>query len=119
MRKMAKAQWYARNEGLVYGKVLSFCPLNWRTKDDAAQEVLQTAIDCCFFPLYEVERGSTKLTYEPDAIGRRRQVADWLRMMGKSRHLLKPENADLLQAIEQVVDTRWRKLKIKHATPEL
>ena len=31
MRKVAKAQWYAKNEGLVYGKILSFCPLNWRT----------------------------------------------------------------------------------------
>jgi pyruvate ferredoxin oxidoreductase alpha subunit len=44
MHKVAKAQWYAKNEGLVYGKILSYCPLNWRTADDAAPPVLQAAI---------------------------------------------------------------------------
>jgi pyruvate ferredoxin oxidoreductase alpha subunit len=119
MRKMAKAQWYAQREGLVYGKVLSFCPLNWRTKDDAAQEVLQAAIDCCFFPLYEVENGSTHLTYDPDAIGRRRPVGDWLGMMGKTKHILAPEHDDQLEMIEQETEERWRKLKVKSEHPEL
>ncbi len=119
MRKMAKAQWYAQHDGLVYGKVLSFCPLNWRTKDDAAQEVLQTAIDCCFFPLYEVEKGYTHLTYDPDAIGRRRPVGDWLGMMGKTKHILATEHAEKLGVIEQETEERWRKLKIKSEHPEL
>jgi pyruvate ferredoxin oxidoreductase alpha subunit len=119
MRKISKAQWYARNEGMVYGKVLSFCPLNWRTKDDAAQEVLQTAIDCCFFPLYEVEKGHTHVTYDPDAIGRRRSVADWLGQMGKTKHMLGSENADRLGMIELEVQKRWQRLKIKSEHPEL
>ena len=119
MRKISKAQWYAKREGMVYGKVLSFCPLNWRTKDDAAQEVLQTAIDCCFFPLYEVERGHTSITYDPDAIGRRRTVGAWLGQMGKTKHMLEAENAERLEIIEQEVDKRWRRLKIKHENPEL
>ncbi len=119
MRKISKAQWYAQREGMVYGKVLSFCPLNWRTKDDAAQEVLQTAIDCCFFPLYEVERGHTTITYDPDAIGRRRTVGAWLGQMGKTKHMLEAENVERLEMIEQEVDKRWRRLKIKHENPEL
>jgi len=119
MKKAAKAQWYARNVGTVYGKVLSFCPLNWRTADDAAEEVLQTAIDSCFSPLYEVEMGKTNVTYDPDAVGRRRPVADWLKMMGKTRHLLSPKNAEMLKEIEREVDRRWRRLKAMHAHPEL
>ena len=119
MRKISKAQWYAQREGMVYGKVLSFCPLNWRTQDDAAQEVLQTAIDSCFFPLYEVEQGHTRITYDPEAIGRRRAVSDWLGMMGKTKHILAPEHADQLEMTEQEVDRRWRRLKIKHEHPEL
>ncbi len=114
MRKVAKAQWYAKRQGLVYGKVLSFCPLNWRTTDDAAEDVLQAAIDSCFFPLYEVEKGHTTLTYDPDAVGRRRPVADWLGLMGKTRHLLAPDNAERLEAIENEADRRWRRLKIMH-----
>ena len=119
MRKISKAQWYAKNEGLVYGKVLSFCPLNWRTKDDAAQEVLQTAIDCCFFPLYEVEKGHTQITYDPDAIGRRRTVGAWLGQMGKTKHMLAAKNTDRLEIIELEVEKRWQRLKIKSEHPEL
>ena len=119
MRKISKAQWYAKREGMVYGKVLSFCPLNWRTTDDAAQEVLQAAIDSCFFPLYEVEKGHTKITDDPDAIGRRRSVGDWLGQMGKTKHIMAPEHADQLEMTEKEVDKRWRRLKIKHENPEL
>ena len=119
MRKAAKAQWYAKNEGLVYGKILSFCPLNWRTTDDAAQPVLQAAVDSCFFPLYEVEHGHTKVTYDPDATGRRRPVADWLATMGKTRHLLAPANAEVVRGIQEEADRRWRRLKAMDASPEL
>jgi pyruvate ferredoxin oxidoreductase alpha subunit len=119
MRKVAKAQWYAKREGLVYGKILSFCPLNWRTADDAAEPVLQAAIDTCFFPLYEVEHGHTAITYDPEAADRRRPVSDWLTLMGKTRHLLKPANAEVVQGIQAEVDRRWRRLKAMHEHPEL
>ena len=119
MRKVAKAQWYAKREGMVYGKILSFCPLNWRTADDAAQPVLQAAIDSCFFPLYEVEHGHTTLTYDPEAAGRRVPVSAWLDLMGKTRHLSRPANAAALAGVQDEVDRRWRRLKAMHAHPEL
>jgi pyruvate ferredoxin oxidoreductase alpha subunit len=119
MRKVAKAQWYANREGLVYGKILSFCPLNWRTTDDAAEDVLQAAIDSCFFPLYEIEHGRTNLTYDPDAADRRKAVGDWLGLMGKTRHLAAPENAAWLADVQFEVDRRWRRLKAMHEHPDL
>ena len=119
MRKVAKAQWYAKNEGLVYGKILSFCPLNWQTADDAAQPVLQAAIDSCFFPLYEVERGHTTITYDPGATDRRHFVSDWLKLMGKTRHLLSPENAEIVAGIQAETDRRWARLKAMHEHPLL
>ena len=119
MRKVAKAQWYAKNEGLVYGKILSYCPLNWRTDDDAAQPVLQAAVDSCFFPLYEVEHGRTAITYDPDATGRRRPVSEWLGLMGKTRHLLQPRNAEIVRAIQDETERRWRRLRAMHEHPEL
>jgi pyruvate ferredoxin oxidoreductase alpha subunit len=119
MRKVAKAQWYAKNEGLVYGKILSYCPLNWRTTDDAAQPVLQAAIDSCFFPLYEIEHGHTMLTYDPEATGRRRPVADWLGLMGKTRHLTKPENAEIVDGIQAETERRWQRIKAMHEHPFL
>jgi pyruvate ferredoxin oxidoreductase alpha subunit len=119
MRKAAKAQWYAKREGMVYGKILSYCPLNWRTPDDGAEVVLQAAIDSCFFPLYEIEHGHTMLTYDPEQNGRRRPVADWLGSMGKTRHLLKPGNADVLEEVQHEVDRRWQRIKAMHEHPDL
>jgi pyruvate ferredoxin oxidoreductase alpha subunit len=114
MRKAAKAQWYARHEGLTYGKILSFCPLNWSTTDDAAESVLQVAIDSCFFPIYEIEKGKTTITYDPELLGRRRSLRDWLGQMGKTRHLMSDDNEEGLLAIEQEVERRWRRIKAMH-----
>jgi pyruvate ferredoxin oxidoreductase alpha subunit len=119
MRKVAKAQYYAKNEGMVYGKILSFCPLNWKTTDDAAQPVLQAAIDSCFFPLYEVEHGHTTITYDPEATDRKVAVAEWLKLMGKTRHLVSPANAEVLEGIQGEADRRWARLKAMHEHPLL
>ncbi len=119
MKKAAKAQWYARREGFVYGKILSSCPLNWIAPDDSVSEVLQLAVDCNFFPLYEVEHGKTVITYDPEALGRKRPLRDWFSSMGKTRHLLAPEAAGVVAAIEAETELRWRRLKARHLHPEL
>jgi pyruvate ferredoxin oxidoreductase alpha subunit len=119
IKKAAKAQWYAKHEGLVYGKLLSFCPLNWRTAEDLGTQVVQAAADSCFFPLYEIEKGRTSITYDPEAIGRRIPLGDYLGMMGKTRHLLTEENKPVLEAGEIEVERRWRRLKAMHEHPLL
>jgi pyruvate ferredoxin oxidoreductase alpha subunit len=119
IKKAAKAQWYADHEGLVYGKLLTYCPLNWRSEDDVATEVVQAAADSCFFPLYEVERGRTNITYDPEAVGRRISLRDYLGMMGKTRHLLSEANKAVLEAGQIEVDRRWRRLKAMHEHPLL
>ncbi len=119
VKKAAKAQWYSKNEGMAYGKLLVACPLNWRSEEREGQVIVQKAVDSCFFPLYEIERGITNITYDPEARGKRIPVADWLASMGKTRHLLRPENADILRAIEEEVDRRWRRLKARHENPLL
>ncbi|AWB44386.1 pyruvate synthase [Paenibacillus sp. CAA11] len=119
VKKAAKAQWYAQNEGLVYGKILIACPLNWIAPDDQGTNIVDAAVNSCFFPLYEVEHGQTTLTYNPEEKGKRVPLSDWLRTMGKTRHLLKPENEARLHDFEQEVERRWSILKIKHEHPEL
>jgi pyruvate ferredoxin oxidoreductase alpha subunit len=119
LTKAAKSQWYARNEGLVYGKVLISCPLNWKSDDRSGTSVVQAAVDSCFFPIYEVERGRTAITYDPDALGRRLPVRAWLELMGKTKHLCRPEHAEQLAAIEEEVERRWCQLKAMHEHPLL
>ncbi|RCX14905.1 pyruvate ferredoxin oxidoreductase alpha subunit [Fontibacillus phaseoli] len=115
--KAAKAQWYAQNEGMVYGKVLSTCPLNWRSEDHLGGTILKAAVDSCFFPLYEVEHGVTTITYDPEAKNNRIPVSEWLEMMGKTKHMLADE--ELLGAFEEEIDKRWERLKLKHESPLL
>jgi pyruvate ferredoxin oxidoreductase alpha subunit len=119
MKKAAKAQWYAKREGFVYGKILSACPLNWLAPDDTVEEVLQAAVDCGFFPLYEVERGKTVITYDPELLGRKRPLREWFAQMGKTKHLLTPQTEPVVAAIEAEIERRWRRLKAKHEHPEL
>jgi pyruvate ferredoxin oxidoreductase alpha subunit len=119
LAKGAKAQWYARSEGTAYGKILISCPLNWLTEDRAGTEVVQAAVDACFFPLYEIERHRTALTYDPEPLGRRIPVAQWLGMMGKTRHLTRPGFEPELAEIEAEVERRWRRLKTMSEHPDL
>lgn len=117
--KAAKAQWYAQNEGMVYGKVLITCPLNWKSDDRDGEKIVHAAVDSCFFPLYEVEHGQTNITYNPEARNKRVPLKEWLKYMGKSKHLLREENHALLAEFEREVERRWSILKAKHEHPLL
>ncbi len=119
IKKAAKAQWYANNEGFVYGKVLSCCPLSWRSDERYGAEIIKAAVDSCFFPLYEIEHGITKITYDPEEKGCRVPISEWFKRMGKTKHLVRPEYKDLLKEIEQEVERRWRRLKAMHENPIL
>ncbi len=119
IKKAAKAQWYAQNEGLVYGKILISCPLNWKAKDEEGSAIVGTAVNSCFFPIYEVEKGITNITYNPEEKGKRVPVSEWLGMLGKTKHLLKPEYAATLKSFENEIERRWIKLKAKHENPVL
>ncbi|MFH1514606.1 MAG: thiamine pyrophosphate-dependent enzyme [bacterium] len=119
IKKAAKAQWYAKNKGFVFGKLFSSCPLNWRVGFDTAKDLMQKAVDCNFFPLYEVENGITKINYDPEKRNKKIPVSDWVGSMGRSRHLTKPENAELLKELETEVERRWQRLKARDENPIL
>jgi len=114
VKKAAKAQWYAQNVGTVYGKLLITCPLNWKSDDRYGQTIVEAAVNSNFFPLYEVEEGITNITYDPEAKNKKIPLAEWLKYMGKTKHLLKEENCDMLAEFEQEVEKRWQRLKAKH-----
>jgi pyruvate ferredoxin oxidoreductase alpha subunit len=119
IKKGAKAQWYAQNVGTVYGKILITCPLNWKSEDRYGEVILKAAVDSCFFPLYEVEQGTTTITYNPEVKKNRIPLSDWLKYMGKTKHLLKEENQPMLQEFEEEVEKRWQRLKAKDENPFL
>ncbi|HEB71410.1 MAG TPA: pyruvate synthase [Nitrospirae bacterium] len=119
IKKAAKAQWYAKHEGMVFGKLYSDCPLNWRHPDHNGQEIIQAGIDCNFFPLYEVERGVTTLNYDPEAKGKKIPVTKWLEYTGKTKHLLKEHNKDIVDKFQKEVDRRFARIKAMSEHPDL
>lgn len=113
IKKAAKAAEYAKSEGVAYVKALSACPLNWNDKPETERQVISAAVDCCYFPLYEVECGKTKLNYDPEKSGKKIPVLDFLAMMGRTKHLAKEEYRDVVAAIQAEVDRRYERLKQK------
>ncbi len=119
VKKAAKAQWYAKHEGLAFGKILSVCALSWRTDSRKGQEVIQAAVDSNFFPLYEIERGITKINYDPEKRDKKIPVIEWFKMMGRSRHMAKPAYAKITEEVQNEVDRRWTRLKAMAESPVL
>lgn len=119
MKKAAKAAAYAKQKGVAYVKALSACPLNWNDKPSTERSVIEAAVDCCYFPLYEVEQGKTKLSYDPEKTGKKRPVLEWLSMMGRTKHLAKEEYAEIVEEIQTEVDCRYRRLKERAEHPLL
>lgn len=119
IRKAAKAADYAKKEGLAYVKAISACPLNWNDPPNKERRVIEAAVNCCYFPLYEVERGITTLNYDPGKKGRKIPVLDWLSMMGRTKHLKKEEYREVVESLQEEVDRRFKCLVAKSESPYL
>lgn len=111
MKKAAKAAYYAKTTGTAYVKAISACPLNWNDQPATERKVIEAAVNSCYFPLYEVENGVTKLSYDPEKAGKKIPVMDWLSMMGRTKHLQKEEYAEIVARMQQEIDARFEKLK--------
>lgn len=119
IKKAAKAQYYAKNYGTAYIKCLSACPLNWGDKPSTERKVISAAVDSCYFPLYEVERGATSISYDPEKRGKKIPVSDWLSMMGRTKHLCMQRYESVREDIQSEIDRRWSRLKAEAEIPFL
>ena len=111
MKKAAKAAYYAKTTGTAYMKAISACPLNWNDKPATERRVIEAAVNCCYFPLYEVENGITRLSYDPEKTGKKIPVLDWLSMMGRTKHLQREQYADVVERLQKETDRRFESLK--------
>ncbi len=119
IKKAAKAQYYAKTHGTAYIRCLSACPLNWGDKPNTERKVIDAAVNSCYFPLYEVEQGCTTLSYDPEQKNKKIPVSDWLKMMGRTKHLCTEKYGEKAETIQREVDRRWKRLKIQAEHPEL
>lgn len=110
IKKAAKAAAYAREFGTAYVKALSACPLNWNDRPDTERKVIAAAVDCCYFPLYEIEHGITSLSYDPKKSHKKIPVTEWFSMMGRTKHLATEEYKSVADQIQAEVDRRYERL---------
>lgn len=94
-------------EGFKFIDVLSPCRLGWPHEPELTMEISRLAVETCIWPLYEVVEGKYRLTYKPKE---KKPVSEWLKLQGRFRHLLLPENSSLLEEIQKEVDRRWENL---------
>lgn len=87
IKKASKAKAYSQESGMSYLRTLSACPLNWSDKPNLERKVIGAGVDCCYFPLYEIENGITNINYNPEDKNKKINVLEWLSMMGRTKHL--------------------------------
>jgi pyruvate ferredoxin oxidoreductase beta subunit len=104
---MGKARKAVGCGGAAFMNVLAPCSRGWRHDTDETIELAQLAVDTCYWPLYEVENGEWRLTYQPKE---KKPVEEWLKRQGRFRHLFRPENRHLIDELQAEVDRHWTRL---------
>jgi pyruvate ferredoxin oxidoreductase beta subunit len=70
------------------------------------------AVDTCYWPLYEVENGVTRVTFKPKE---KKPIVDFLKPQGRFRHLFSPENEWIIKKSQGNIDKEWERLQKESA----
>lgn len=104
MKKVKKAH---EIKGPKFINILSPCNRGWRSKTNDAIALSKIAVNSCYWPLYEIENGVTKISFKPKE---KEALINFLKPQGRFKHLFTPENEWLLAKMQEEVDREWEKL---------
>lgn len=105
---MAKFKKALEIKGPKFINVISPCNRGWRSSTDDAVLLSRAAVDTCYWPLYEVEDGVTRINYMPKE---KKPVEEFLKPQGRFKHMFAPGNEWLLKRFQEEVDKEWERLK--------
>ena len=105
-----KAEKAIYTEGASFLNIMTPCPRGWRYPTEDIIEICRLAVETCYWPMFEVEHGKWRLTYEPK---KKLPIEDFLRPQGRFKHLFKPGNEHLIEQFQAEVDRRWEDLLYK------
>lgn len=91
-------------EGPKFMNILSPCNRGWRSRTDDAIMLSRLGVETCYWPLYEIEDGATKVTFKPKE---KKPLVDFLKPQGRFKHLFAPENEWMLKKFQEMVDKEW------------
>ena len=105
MHEKAKKALYT--PGPAFLNVLSPCPRGWDYPTEDLAEICRLAVETCVWPMYEVENGVWRLTYEPRV---KRPVTAFLEKQRRFAHMFRPGNEWMLAEAQTYVDNMWERL---------
>ena len=105
MKKVKKA---FEIKGPKFMNVISPCNRGWRSRTDDSIMLSRLAVDTCYWPLYEIEDGVTKITFTPKE---KKPIVEFLKTQGRFKHLFKPENEWVIKKFQEDVDKEWERLQ--------
>ncbi len=105
MKKVKKA---FEIKGPKFMNIISPCNRGWRSRTDDSIMLSRLAVDTCYWPLYEVEDGVTKITFTPKE---KKPIVEFLKTQGRFKHLFKPENEWVIKKFQEDVDKEWKRLQ--------
>jgi len=109
MNKVRKA---LEIKGPKFMNIISSCNRGWRSRTDDAITLTRIAVETCYWPLYEIEDGVLKVTFEPKE---KKPITEFLKAQGRFKHLFKQENEWMLKKIQDDIDREWERLKKEEA----
>lgn len=104
MKKVRKA---LEIKGPKFMNIIAPCNRGWRSRTDDAILLSRLAVETCYWPLYEIENGVTRVTVKPKE---KKPLVDFLKPQGRFKHLFAPENEWLLKQAQEDVDKNWERL---------
>lgn len=100
-------------DGPKFINVFQPCRLGWGYEPQFTCSMGRLAADTCVWPLYEVTNGQYRITYKPKE---KKPVMEILKLQSRFRHLMKPENKQLVDDIQAFVDRNWEDLLKKEGS---
>jgi pyruvate ferredoxin oxidoreductase beta subunit len=93
--------------------VLTPCPRGWRFDPSLSIEVCRLAVDTCYFPLWEFEKGVWRLTDRSLAIAKnpnlKKPIEEFLKIQERFRHAL-TKDTYIVKELQEYVDSVWSDL---------
>ncbi len=90
--------------GPKFINVLQPCQLGWGYPMEMTVDLAKLATETCYWPIYEVENGVYKINYKPKE---KKSIVEFLKPQNRFKHLFKPANKDILDALQAEIDRKW------------
>jgi len=83
------------------------CPTGWHMDPAKSIEAARLAVRTRVFPLYEYYEGKYRLTFD---VKKPVPLEEYIKLQGRFRHLLKPENKWRLDQLKKDIEENWNRI---------